>query len=123
VAGGCGGCGDAAGPAPTALLTSPRTRALARTSGDCNNNNFVQQLGRELLGQLTLAAKGAQLVMSLDQWRNTPARRAKVMPASKQTARVPVPRRQRAIVTLESVVMRRRRLPFHPMGSPNLSFV
>jgi hypothetical protein len=40
-------------------------RALARTSGDCNNNNFVQQLGRELLGQLTLAAKGAHLVMSL----------------------------------------------------------
>jgi len=50
------------------LITDSACRLMhAQLTGDCNNNNFLQQLGRELLGQLTLAAHGTQLVMSLDQ--------------------------------------------------------
>lgn len=50
------------------LITDTACRLMhAQLTGDCNNNNFLQQLGRELLGQLTLAAQGTQLVMSLDQ--------------------------------------------------------
>jgi hypothetical protein len=50
------------------LITNNACQLMhAKLTGDCNNNNFVQELGRELLGQLTLAADGTQLVMSVDQ--------------------------------------------------------
>jgi hypothetical protein len=50
------------------LITDNACRLMhAQLTGDCNNNNFVQEVGRELFGQLTLAADGTQLVMSVDQ--------------------------------------------------------